>query len=63
MASLLALFGLLREGSRAMVGVKSYEAYLDHHRGNHPDATPMTEVEFFRSRQAAHFGSGKSSCC
>lgn len=54
---------LLRDGSRAMVGVRSYAAYLDHHRSHHPGAAPMSEVEFFRSRQAAHFGSGRSSCC
>jgi uncharacterized short protein YbdD (DUF466 family) len=63
MPSPRALLNLLRDGLRAMVGVGSYAAYLDHHRTNHHDAPPMTEVEFFRRRQAAHFGAGGSRCC
>jgi len=54
---------LLRDVSRALVGVGSYAAYLDHLRTHHHDAPPMTEVEFFRSRQAAHFGPSRSRCC
>lgn len=51
---------------RLMVGVPSYAAYLEHMRATHPDATPMTEVEFVRNRQSARFGEGGRGgfrCC
>ena len=56
----------LRDSARLMVGVPSYDAYLDHMRRRHPEATPMTYAEFFRNRQDAHYGAGGrggSRCC
>lgn len=51
---------------RLMVGVPSYEAYLNHLRTHHPDAAPMTNAQFVRDRQAARFGEnsrGGFRCC
>jgi Uncharacterized small protein len=49
---------------RLMVGQPPYEAYLAHMARNHPGATPMTRVEFFRNREQARFGgAGGGKCC
>ena len=56
----------LRDGCRLMVGMPSYEAYLDHMRRHHPGEAPMSFEAFFRDRQAAHYGGrgrGASRCC
>ena len=64
-----ALKTLLRgigDCGRLMVGVPNYQSYLLHVRTHHPDATPMTEAEFVRDRQAARFGEGGRGgfrCC
>lgn len=66
MADLAALLRGLRDGARLMVGVRSYDAYLAHMREHHPDAAPMTEVEFFNDRQKAQYGEGGRGgfrCC
>ena len=63
------LTGLIRgvgDCGRLMVGVPNYDSYLSHVRTQHPDATPMTKVEFVRNRQAARFGEGGRGgfrCC
>jgi uncharacterized short protein YbdD (DUF466 family) len=51
--------------ARLMVGLPSYDAYLAHMAGTHPDQTPMSYAEFFRNRQDARFGSGSGGfrCC
>jgi uncharacterized short protein YbdD (DUF466 family) len=49
-----------------MVGQPSYETYVAHVQGTHPDLPPMTRAEFFRNREAARFGgTGKGGfrCC
>jgi len=49
-----------------MVGLPSYEAYLDHMRLHHPDMVPMTQAEFHEDRQKARFGEGARGgfrCC
>jgi uncharacterized short protein YbdD (DUF466 family) len=64
-----ALTGLMRgigDCGRLMVGVPNYENYRLHIRTQHPDATPMSEAEFVRERQAARFGEGGRGgfrCC
>lgn len=65
-APLAALLRGLRDGGRMMVGVPSYDAYRRHTHTHHPDATPMSEAEFVRDRQAARFGEGGRGgfrCC
>jgi len=56
----------LRDGCRLMVGMPSYETYLDHMRRHHPADRPMSYAEFFRNRQDAHYGAGGrggTRCC
>ena len=54
------------DGARLMVGQGNYETYLAHFRKTHPDLAPMSEREFFRNRENARFGVGRTSgfrCC
>jgi uncharacterized short protein YbdD (DUF466 family) len=56
----------LRDGARLMVGVPSYDTYVEHMRKAHPDRAPMTYAEFFRDRQDARYGVGGRGgfrCC
>ncbi len=54
----------LRAMLRLMVGQPPYEVYLAHMSRHHPEATPMTRVEFFRNREQARFGgAGGGKCC
>ncbi len=46
-----------------MVGLPDYETYVTHMRATHPDLPYMTEIEFFRERQEARYGSGRSGGC
>jgi uncharacterized short protein YbdD (DUF466 family) len=50
-----------------MVGVPSYQNYLDHMKTVHgEDKVVMNYEEFFKERQAARFGEGAtriSRCC
>lgn len=65
-ANLTALAFRLRDGARLMIGVPSYEAYLEHARCAHPDNEPMSYEQFFRNRQDARYGVGSRSgfrCC
>ena len=61
-----ALFArCLCDGARLMVGVPSYDTYVEHMRRTHPGQTPMTYAEFFRDRQDARYGGkgGGFRCC
>jgi uncharacterized short protein YbdD (DUF466 family) len=46
-----------------VIGLPDYEAYLAHHRANHPEEPAMTREAFYRNRQQARFGSGQGRCC
>jgi uncharacterized short protein YbdD (DUF466 family) len=46
-----------------MVGVPDYATYVRHRRITHPGQPIMTEVEFFRNRQEARYGAGRSGGC
>ena len=66
LASKAALFArCLCDSARLMVGVPSYDAYVEHMRRTHPDREPMTYAEFFRDRQDARYGAkgGGFRCC
>lgn len=53
-----------RDGARSMIGIPSYDAYLDHMRSAHPDVEPMDYPSFFRDRQDARYGAkGSGRCC
>jgi uncharacterized short protein YbdD (DUF466 family) len=62
---LAALLRCVCDGARLMVGVPSYDAYVEHMRRSHPAAPVMTYAEFFRARQDARYGAGGSGlrCC
>jgi len=46
-----------------MVGLPDYDTYVAHMRATHPELPVMNEVEFFRNRQEARYGSGRSGGC
>ena len=59
---LKALNGYFVQTAHLMVGVPSYQTYLDHMKTTHGDAMPvMNYEEFFRERQAARFGEVNTS--
>ena len=53
----------LGQSMRLMVGLPEYDTYLAHMEREHPDQTAMTYEEFFRERQEARYGSGRSGGC
>lgn len=54
----------VREMARLMIGQPPYDTYLAHMARHHPDAAPMSKVEFFRNREAARYsGAGGGKCC
>jgi len=42
-----------------MVGIPSYETYVEHRRLFHPDEPIMSYEEFFKERQDARYATGK----
>ncbi len=60
----LSKFGkYLGQAAKMMVGLPDYENYAAHLRATHPELPVMTEIEFFRERQEARYGSGRSGGC
>ena len=53
----------LGQSMRLMVGLPEYDTYLAHMEREHPDQTAMSYEEFFRERQEARYGSGRSGGC
>ena len=53
----------LADALRLMVGVPNYGAYLRHMAATHPGAPVMDYEAFFRNRQQARYGGGKTGCC
>lgn len=63
---LKAFNGYFVQTAHLMVGVPSYQNYLDHMAKTHSDKPVMDYEAFFRERQAARFGEGPnrmSRCC
>jgi uncharacterized short protein YbdD (DUF466 family) len=60
----LTQFGkYLGQAARLMVGLPDYDTYVAHMCATHPELPVMNEVEFFRNRQEARYGSGRSGGC
>ncbi len=60
----LSKFGkYLGQAAKMMVGLPDYETYAAHRRTTHPELPVMTEIEFFRERQEARYGAGRSGGC
>lgn len=53
----------LGQSLRLMVGLPEYDTYLAHMEREHPDKPVMTYEAFFRERQEARYGSGRSGGC
>lgn len=53
----------LGQSLRLMVGLPDYDKYLAHMERTHPEQEPMSYEAFFRERQDARYGGGRSSCC
>lgn len=49
--------------ARLAIGLPDYDAYVEHMRARHPDATPMTREAFAVERMEARYGRGRSRCC
>jgi uncharacterized short protein YbdD (DUF466 family) len=48
---------------RTIIGAPDYARYLAHQRAKHPDATPLSRVEFARERERARYEGTGSRCC
>ena len=47
-----------------MVGIPSYDKYLEYHQKYHPNCKPKTRKEFFIEAQEGRYGSdGAKKCC
>jgi uncharacterized short protein YbdD (DUF466 family) len=53
----------LGQSMRLMVGLPEYDTYLAHMEQKHPGKPVMTYEEFFKERQQARYGPGKTGCC
>ena len=64
MFSTLAQAGkYLGQSMRLMVGLPEYDTYVTHMEKTHPGQPMMSYEEFFRERQQAKYGNGKSGGC
>ncbi|TLD96085.1 YbdD/YjiX family protein [Helicobacter jaachi] len=45
-----------------LVGMPSYDKYLEHMRIHHPNTPPKTQKEFFAQALEAKYGAGSSKC-
>lgn len=45
-----------------LVGMPSYDKYLEHMKACHPDEVPKTRKEFFAETMEAKYGAGRSRC-
>ncbi|MCH5313943.1 MAG: KCU-star family selenoprotein [Helicobacter sp.] len=46
-----------------LVGMPSYDKYIEHMRIYHPDRIPKTQKEFFADALKAKYGAGRAKCC
>ena len=49
--------------ARLAIGIPDYERYREHMAHRHPDVEPMGREAFYRERQQARYGRGRSRCC
>ncbi|MDE5925659.1 MAG: KCU-star family selenoprotein [Helicobacter sp.] len=45
-----------------LVGMPSYDKYVEHMRQNHPDKIPKSQREFFKEAMEAKYGAGRNKC-
>ncbi len=46
-----------------LVGMPSYDKYVEHMRTMHPDRIPKTQKEFFKEALEKKYGAGGARCC
>ncbi|WP_104696997.1 MULTISPECIES: KCU-star family selenoprotein [unclassified Helicobacter] len=62
--SLLKFYKSSERFFHLLVGVPSYDKYLEHHHKYHPNCKPKTRKEFFLEMQNQRYGSdGAKKCC
>ncbi|HIV48405.1 KCU-star family selenoprotein [uncultured Helicobacter sp.] len=45
-----------------LVGMPSYDKYLEHMRLHHPDKIPKSQREFFKDAIEKKYGAGRTKC-
>ena len=45
-----------------LVGMPSYDKYVEHMRLHHPDKIPKTQKEFFKEALEKKYGAGSTKC-
>lgn len=53
----------LARGARLAIGQPDYATYVAHLRARHPEQPVPSREAFFREREAARYGRGRSRCC
>ena len=46
-----------------LVGLPSYDKYVEHMKKNHPDTVPKSQKEFFKEALDKKYGAGGAKCC
>lgn len=46
-----------------LVGMPSYDKYLEHMKIHHPDKIPKSQKDFFKEALEAKYGAGRAKCC
>ncbi len=46
-----------------LVGLPSYDKYVEHMRTHHPDKEPKSQKEFFKEALDKKYGAGGAKCC
>ncbi len=49
--------------SHLLVGMPSYDKYVEYMEKFHPNETPQTQREFFKEALEKKYGAGSSRCC
>ena len=62
-SGLRAAWASARWWVRQLAGEGKYDAYLAHHRAQHPGVEPMSEREFWRDEYAKQGANPGSRCC
>lgn len=50
-------------GLHLLVGMPSYDKYVEHMKLHHPDKIPKTQKEFFAECLERKYGAGGAKCC
>lgn len=61
-ARLKALYRRSDRFFHLLVGMPSYDKYVEHMRIHHPDKIPKTQKEFFAEALEAKYGAGRTKC-